>query len=71
MQTVTEKLNKTLNTINNHIDRTGGRTGNQRAAELKWRYDDLKDQAKETGEWDTYCESKGFHKSHNSGDCFA
>ena len=64
MKTITQKLEKTLNSINTHISRTGGKVGNQRAQDLMWKYSELKEQAIEEGTWEAYCSERGFHPSH-------
>ena len=70
MQTTTEKLDKTLDSMNAFMNR-GGTYRSKKAYELRYRYDDLKDTAKAEGTWDNYCETNNLDKSHNAGDCFA
>ena len=71
MKTITQKLEKTINSINNHIARNGFSVESQRSHDLMFRYSELKEQAIEEGTWEAYCSERGFHPSHNAGDCFA
>jgi hypothetical protein len=74
MQTVVEKLNKTLNSINAHMAR-GGKHSSQRGMELIDRYNDLKAEAVSVGgysnpEWKAYCAKIKCDLSHDAYDFY-
>ena len=69
-KTTIEKLEKTLETINNHIDR-GNRVTNRRSYELIVRYNELSYTAIGERVWQIYCDKHNMCRSHNAGDLFA
>jgi len=69
--TTIEKLKKTRTTIVNHIRRGNCLNENFKSWELVYRYDDLKEIAKQEGVWDIYCIGRGSSPSHEGYDLFA
>ena len=65
-----EKLIKTKNSMNAHMDR-GGRERSQRGQELIHRYNALKWIAEDQGVWDEYCDLENAVESHWGGCLYA
>lgn len=70
MKTTEQKLDKTTNTISNHMQRGNNLTNNSRSVDLYDRYNDLMELAKEQGVWDKYCDTRHYSREHTAGDCF-
>lgn len=65
-----EKLTKTKNSMNAHMDR-GGSERSARGQELIVRYNALKWIAEDQGVWTKYCELNNAVESHNGGCLYA
>jgi molybdenum-dependent DNA-binding transcriptional regulator ModE len=70
MMNVIQKLNKTRNSMNAHMDR-GGRERSLRGQDLIMRYNDLKSEAEEQGVWAEYCKQQNAVESHFGGCLYA
>lgn len=67
---VIKQLERTANSLNNHISRGGGQNS-QRGYQLADRYNDLRSQAIHNGNWQDFCKQRNWDTSHTAQDFFA